>query len=76
MNQQLQLASLNLPIGSLDAYIHRVNQIPMLSAEEEYDCAQRFITMATSKAHAVWCLPTSLCGPRCSWLFRLWFTFK
>lgn len=42
MNQQLQLASLNLPIGSLDAYIRRVNQIPMLSAEEEYDCAERF----------------------------------
>lgn len=44
MNQQLQLASLNLPIGSLDAYIHRVNQIPMLSAEEEYNCAERFHT--------------------------------
>lgn len=42
MNQQLQLASLNLPLGSLDAYIHRVNQIPMLSAEEEQDCAHRF----------------------------------
>ncbi|CEK11696.1 RNA polymerase sigma factor RpoH [Legionella hackeliae] len=44
MNQQLQLASLNFPIGSLDAYIHRVNQVPMLSAEEEYDCAERFQT--------------------------------
>ncbi|KTD22003.1 RNA polymerase sigma-32 factor [Legionella lansingensis] len=42
MNQQLQLASLTLPIGSLDAYIHRVNQIPVLSAEEEYDYAERF----------------------------------
>jgi RNA polymerase sigma-32 factor len=42
MNQQLQLASLNLPIGSLDAYIHRVNQIPMLTAEEEHDYAMRF----------------------------------
>jgi RNA polymerase sigma-32 factor len=42
MDQQLQLASLNLPIGSLDAYIHRVNQIPMLSAEEEHDYAMRF----------------------------------
>ncbi|KTC95014.1 RNA polymerase sigma factor RpoH [Legionella feeleii] len=44
MSQQLQLASLNLPIGSLDAYIHRVNQIPMLSAEEEYECAERLHT--------------------------------
>jgi RNA polymerase sigma-32 factor len=42
MSQRLQLASLNLPIGSLDAYIHCANQIPMLSAEEEYDCAERF----------------------------------
>ncbi|WP_419419293.1 RNA polymerase sigma factor RpoH [Legionella sp. D16C41] len=44
MNKQLQLASLTLPIGSLDAYIHRVNQIPMLSAEEEYSYAERFQT--------------------------------
>lgn len=42
MSQQLQLASLNLPIGSIDAYIHRVNQIPMLTAEEEITCAERF----------------------------------
>lgn len=42
MNKQLQLASLTLPIGSLDAYIHHVNQIPMLSAEEEYQYAERF----------------------------------
>lgn len=44
MNQELQLSSLTLPIGSLDAYIHRVNQIPMLTLEEEYDCAIRFHT--------------------------------
>lgn len=42
MNKSLQLASLTLPIGSLDAYIHRVNQIPMLSSEEEYEYAERF----------------------------------
>jgi RNA polymerase sigma-32 factor len=42
MSKPLQLASLTLPIGSLDAYIHCVNQIPMLSAEEEYQCAERF----------------------------------
>ena len=32
MNQQLQLAAMHLPVGTLDAYIQRVNQIPMLSA--------------------------------------------
>jgi len=42
MNQQLQLASLTLPIGSLDAYINQVNHIPMLSAEEEYQYAKNF----------------------------------
>lgn len=44
MNKQLQLASLALPVGSLDAYIHHVNQIPMLSAEDEFYHAERFQT--------------------------------
>ena len=42
MSQQLQLTAMNLPVGSLDSYIHRVNQIPMLSLEEEVACAERF----------------------------------
>lgn len=42
MSQYLQLAEMNLPVGSLDAYIHRVNQIPMLSLEEEIAYAERF----------------------------------
>lgn len=42
MSQQLQLAAMNLPVGSLDSYIHRVNQIPMLTQEEEIACAERF----------------------------------
>ncbi|MCL5272011.1 MAG: RNA polymerase sigma factor RpoH [Gammaproteobacteria bacterium] len=42
MSQQLQLAAMNLPVGSLDSYIHRVNQIPMLTLEEEISCAERF----------------------------------
>ncbi len=37
-NMNLQLA---LPTGSLDNYIHSVNQIPMLSAEEEQALALR-----------------------------------
>ena len=41
MSQQLQLAAMNLPVGNLDAYIQRANQIPMLTAEEEYHYAQR-----------------------------------
>ena len=43
MSLDLQLSTMNMPIGSLDAYIYRANQIPMLSAEEEIDCAQRFL---------------------------------
>lgn len=41
-NTQLQLAESFLPLGSLDAYIMRINNIPMLSAEEEHDLAIRF----------------------------------
>ncbi len=36
------LSTSHLPIGSLDAYIHQANQIPMLTLEEEQDCARRF----------------------------------
>lgn len=39
---QLQSLSIGVPIGSLDAYIHQVNQIPMLTAEEEISYATRF----------------------------------
>lgn len=42
MNLPLQLSTMSLPVGSLDAYIHRVNQIPMLSAEDESEYARRF----------------------------------
>ena len=42
MSLELQRLSTGVPIGSIDAYIHRVNQIPMLSAEEETDFASRF----------------------------------
>jgi RNA polymerase sigma-32 factor len=40
MNLLMQHA-MSVPIGSLEAYIHRVNQIPMLSAEEEQLHAKR-----------------------------------
>ena len=42
MNSPLLSLSAHLPIGSLDAYIHQANQIPMLTLEEERDCARRF----------------------------------
>jgi RNA polymerase sigma-32 factor len=41
MKNNLQLYSQALPIGSLDAYILKVNRFPMLSAEEEYSLAKR-----------------------------------
>ena len=40
MNLSLQ-HTLSVPIGSLEAYIHQVNQIPMLTAEEELAYATR-----------------------------------
>lgn len=42
MSLQLQLSTTALPIGSLEAYIHQVNHVPMLTAEEEYDYARRY----------------------------------
>lgn len=40
-NNALQIFQPQLPIGSLEAYIQRVNDIPMLSLEEEQDLATR-----------------------------------
>lgn len=42
MSKTLQSMDLALPIGSLDAYIARVNQLPMLSCEEEHELALRY----------------------------------
>ena len=42
MTSTLQISTFNFPIGSLDAYIQSVSQIPMLSLEEEQDYARRF----------------------------------
>lgn len=41
MNTSLQIADIRLPVSSLEAYLHHINQIPMLSQEEEYELACR-----------------------------------
>jgi RNA polymerase sigma-32 factor len=41
LNTNLQALDIRLPLGSLEAYLHYVNQIPMLTQEEEYDLAVR-----------------------------------
>jgi RNA polymerase sigma-32 factor len=41
MNTNLQLVDIRLPVSSLEAYLHHVNQIPMLTQEEEYTLAVR-----------------------------------
>jgi len=38
-NTSLQLADIKLPISSIEAYLSHINQIPMLSQEEELDLA-------------------------------------
>ena len=40
-NMSLQAFDPRLPIGSIEAYLHYVNQIPMLTAEEEHELATR-----------------------------------
>jgi RNA polymerase sigma-32 factor len=42
MNTSLQRFDMALPLGSLEAYIQRVNQVPMLSQEEEFQLAERW----------------------------------
>lgn len=44
MNTSLQTFDIRLPISSLDAYISYVNQIPLLSQEEEHNLAIRLQT--------------------------------
>ncbi|MCL5261415.1 MAG: sigma-70 family RNA polymerase sigma factor, partial [Gammaproteobacteria bacterium] len=42
MNKSLQAINISSPIGSVDAYIYWVGQIPILSAEEEQSLAIKF----------------------------------
>ncbi|MFA6408576.1 MAG: RNA polymerase sigma factor RpoH [Gammaproteobacteria bacterium] len=42
MKNNLQILEHAVPLGSLDAYTQWVNQVPMLSQEEEYELATRF----------------------------------
>ena len=44
MNTTLDRSLTTRPLGSLDAYRHAVYDMPMLSAEEEYELAERFRT--------------------------------
>ena len=41
---ETKMFDMTLPMGSLNSYIYRVNQIPMLSAEEEHSLAVKFHT--------------------------------
>jgi RNA polymerase sigma-32 factor len=41
MSTSLQPVDIRLPVSSLEAYLHYVNQIPMLTQEEEHDLATR-----------------------------------
>ncbi len=43
MRKEILCVEHSLPIGSISAYSHWVNQIPMLSAEEESDLAEQLI---------------------------------
>ncbi len=42
VSRDLQVVSPQLPIGNIEAYIQRVNQIPFLTQEEEYDLARSY----------------------------------
>lgn len=40
-DKSLQLADIRVPVSSIENYLHYINQIPMLTAEEELDYATR-----------------------------------
>lgn len=42
MSTSLQAMNISLPIGSLEAYVARVNKFPVLSREEEISLAERY----------------------------------
>lgn len=52
MNTTLSLNTIQLPVisNSIDAYIQRINQIPVLSAEQEYALANRWTQEADTEA--------------------------
>lgn len=50
MNQRDLLTTVAAPIGSLDAYLYQLNQIPMLTLEEERAFAERFRTQGDIEA--------------------------
>ena len=62
------LVANNLPIpsalGSLDAYIGAVHQIPVLSVEDEQALARACATTTTSTPRANWCFRT--CASSCT----------
>lgn len=41
MTTSLQIADLRLPVSSIESYLHYINQIPMLTKDEELDLAMR-----------------------------------
>jgi len=43
MSQLTKALALTVPQGSIDAYVQMINEVPVLSAEEEKDLARRFI---------------------------------
>jgi DNA-directed RNA polymerase sigma subunit (sigma70/sigma32) len=68
-NTSTALVANNLPIpsalGSLDAYIGAVHQIPVLSVDDEQDLARRFRDGNDLDAAASWCIRT--CASWCTW---------
>ena len=48
------------PLGSLDAYISKVVQVPVLSQAEELALARRFTTTTIWMPPASWCFPSSV----------------
>ena len=58
------------PVGSLDSYIDRVSQIPVLSKEDEVALAVRFSSEADWTPPGNWCFRT--CDSLCTLPADIW----
>ncbi len=46
----LQPLALGIPIGSLEAYIEKINRVPLLTADEEHELATRYVSTGDLEA--------------------------
>ncbi len=75
-SNQLMPLSLSAPGVNLGAYISTVNQIPILTAEQEKELAERYYYDQDLDAAKCWYVAFTLRRSHCAQLCRLWPTSR